>query len=290
LDLIFANAAWNGLVLGCLLSLPAIAVTLIFGVARFPNAATGDMMTVGAYTTLAANVVMGAWLEASAVFATLSCALLAVFLYFAVFEKLEGRSGVANLVASVGVAFALRSTVTFFVGYDQFALNLPLTRAWNFAGFRMLPTDLVLVLIALGCLGIAFFVLHRTPIGRHMRAVADNPELAQVSGISRRKVMCALWALFGAFAGLGGVLMGARAVIVPDLGWELLLPIFAGVISGGIGSPLGAVIGMVAFSVAMELTAALLNPSYRLPLAFLVMLLLLLIRPRGLFGKAGVER
>ncbi|WP_237173492.1 branched-chain amino acid ABC transporter permease [Paracandidimonas lactea] len=285
-----ANAIWNGLVLGCLLSLPAIAVTLIFGVARFPNAATGDMMTVGAYTALALKLSLGASLVAGAAFATLASALLAVLFYLVVFSKLEGRSPVSNLVASIGVAFAARSTITFFLGYNQYSLDLPLMRAWNFNGFVILPTDLALVAVALICLGVAFFILHRTSIGRHMRSVADNPELARVSGISRRKVMCVLWAISGAFAGLGGVLMGAKAVVIPELGWELLMPIFAGVIVGGIGSPIGAVIGMCAFGVAMELATALFSPSYRLPLSFFVVLVLLLIRPRGLFGKISVER
>lgn len=284
------NAVWNGLVLGCLLSLPAIAVTLIFGVARFPNAATGDMMTVGAYSALAVKLAVGGSLVLGAAFATVSGALLGVVCYLLIFRKLEGRSNVSNLVASIGLAFAARSTLTFFLGYDQYTLDLPLMRAWNFSGFIVLPTDLVLVAVALVFLTIAFLVLHKTSIGRHMRAVADNPELARVSGVSRSKVMCMLWGLAGVFAGLGGVLMGAKAVIVPELGWELLLPIFAGVIVGGIGSPAGAVLGMCAFGVAMEMASAFFSPSYRLPLSFLVVLVLLLIRPRGLFGKIGVER
>jgi len=284
------NAIWNGLVLGCLLSLPAIAVTLIFGVARFPNAATGDMMTLGAYGALTAKLTLGASLVASTVLAVTASGLLALVFYLGIFRKLEGRSHVSNLVASIGLAFAARSSITFFLGYDQYALDLPLMRAWNFNQFMVLPTDLVLVAVALLCLGVTFLVLHRTAIGRRMRCLADNPELARVSGINRHNVMCALWAIAGALAGLGGVLMGARAVVVPELGWELLIPIFAGVIVGGIGNPIGAVVGMCAFGVVMELTSALFSPSYRLPLAFLVVLILLLVRPRGLFGTVSVER
>ena len=287
---ILCNAIWNGLVFGCLLSLPAMAVTLIFQVARFPNAAMGDMMTLGAYGAFIAKLTLGASLFMGAVFATATSAALAVGFYLFIFRQLEGRSNVSSLVASIGLAFVLRSTITIFLGYDQRSLDLPLVRAWNFDGFMLLPSDLVLVAVAIVALIGAFVLIRRTSIGRRMRAVADNPELARVSGINRTRVMCALWALSGAFAGTSGVLMGMRSVVIPDLGWDLLMPIFAGVILGGIGSPVGAVVGMCAIGIALELASALLSPSYRLPLSFFVVLVLLLVRPRGLFGRATMER
>lgn len=283
-----ANAIYNGLMLGSLLALPALAVTLVFGIARFPNVAAGDTITLGAYTALAAQTLAGLPLIVGALLSMVTAGLLSVIFYLFIFSKLEKRSMVSNLVASIGVAFVIRNTITFLVGYDQYSIALPITRAWNFGGFRVLPTDLILAGTAFVALAIAFLILHKTSIGRHMRAVADNPELAQVSGIRPKKVMITLWMLAGAYAGLGGVLFGAKAVVVPELGWEMLLIIFAGVIVGGIGSPLGAVVGMLVFGVALEFTTLFIGAAYRLPIAFSVVLILLLLRPRGLFGRISL--
>lgn len=286
--MIAANAIFNGLVLGSLLALPALAITLVFGIARFPNVAAGDTITLGAYSALAFQVVAGLPLVLAALFAALTTGVLSVVFYFLIFRKLEKRSMVSNLVASIGLAFVIRNTITFIVGYDQYSIDLPISRAWNFGGFRVLPTDLALMATAFIALAFAFFILHRTSIGRHMRAVADNPELAQVSGIQPKRVMCVLWLIAGAFAGLGGVLFGAKAVVIPELGWEMLLIIFGGVILGGIGSPVGAIVGMLVFGVALEITTMFIGAAYRLPIAFSVLLILLLMRPRGLFGRAAL--
>src|SRR5690606_25803532 len=116
-------------------------------------------------------------------------ALVSVFFYLWVFRTLESRSNISRLIASIGVAFVVRNTITFFAGQDQYNLDVPLVRAWNFDGIRILPTDLYIMAIAIGALALVFYVLHGTPLGRRMRAVADNPDLAAVSGIRSRRVM-----------------------------------------------------------------------------------------------------
>lgn len=283
--LIVANAAVNGVVIGLLLALPALAVTLVFGIARFPNAATGDYMTFGAYVTVAAQGLAGLPLLASGLLGALATALLALAFYFLVFRLLAGRPVVSRLIASIGVAFAVRSTITFFAGHSQYSLDAPLVRAWNFGGVRVLPTDLVIAAIALVALASAFALLHLTPMGRRMRAVADNPELASASGIGARRVMVLLWLIAGGFSGLGGVLLGIKAIVLPELGWELLMPIFAAVILGGVGSPLGAVLGMLTFGVAMEVATVYVGTHYKIVLAFAVLLGVLMVRPQGIFGR-----
>lgn len=284
-SLLVANAAVNGVVIGLLLALPALAVTLVFGIAKFPNAATGDTMTFGAYVTVAAQGLVGMPIVASGIAGSLAAALLALAFYFLVFRLLEARPLVARLIASIGVAFAIRSTITFIAGHSQYSIDAPLVRAWNISGVRILPTDLAITAIALTALAIAFCLLHFTPMGRRMRAVADNPELASASGIGARRVMVFLWLLAGAFAGMGGVLLGIKAIVVPELGWELLIPIFAAVILGGVGSPIGAVVGMITFSVAMEVATLYVGAHYKIVLAFLVLLGVLLLRPQGIFGR-----
>ena len=129
-----------------------------------------------------------------------------------------------------------------------------------------------------------------TPTGRRMRAVADNPELAAASGIRGRRVMVTLWSIAGAYCGLGGVLLGIKAVVIPELGWELLMPMFAAVILGGIGNPVGAIAGIMVFSIAQEVASLVVGPAYKIVFAFAVLLCVLLLRPQGIFGRPMAAR
>lgn len=285
-----ANAAINGAVVGLLLTLPALAVTLVFGTARFPNAATGDYMTLGGYSTVASQAFVGGSVLLSGLVATIFTGVVSVVFYLCVFRALESRPVVARLIASIGIAFVVRSTITFFAGQGQYAIDTPLVRAWNFGGIRILPTDIYIVITAFAALGLIFYLLHFTPTGRRMRAVADNPELAGASGISSRNVMLTLWTIAGLFSGLGGVLLGIKAVVIPELGWELLMPIFAAVVLGGVGNPVGAIAGMLVFGISQEVASVFVGPSYKLVLAFVVLLCVLLVRPQGIFGQRIAQR
>lgn len=279
-----ANYAINGFVEGLLIALPALALTLVMGIARFANAATGDYMTLSAYAAVGMQKMLVTSLTIAALGSIAAGVALSVLCYWLVFRALRGRPFVTSMIASIGVAFLARSVLTFFVGGDQFIIDVPLTRAWNFSGVRILPTDLVIGGIAIAAMSTLFMLLHWTPIGRQMRAVADNPDLARASGIRAGRIMLVLWVLVGILCALGGVLFGVKGTVVPELGWGLLIPVFAAMIVGGIGSPLGAVAGGVLLGVIQELSVPLVGPSYKTVVAFGMLLLVLLVRPRGLFG------
>lgn len=281
----FCNLLINGTIEGLLIALPALALTLVMGVARFPNAATGDYMTVAAYAGIGVQALGAASIVVAGMGAVAAGAAISVVFYLWVFRALRARPPVASLVAAIGIAFFARSMLTLFVGHDQQTFNIPLVRAWNFGGVRVLPTDLYVAGIALLAMVLLFALLHRSPIGRQMRAIADNPDLARACGIRSDRVLIALWAVVGALCALGGMMFGVKAVVSPELGWELLIPAFAAMILGGIGSPLGAVAGGVLLGIASELSVPFVGPSYKIAVAFAVLLLVLLLRPRGLFGK-----
>ena len=286
----FCNLLINGTIEGLLIALPALALTLVMGVARFPNAATGDYMTVSAYAGIGVQALGATSIVVAGLGAVAAGAAISVIFYLWVFRALRGRPPVASLVAAIGVAFFARSMLTLFVGHDQQTFNMPLVRAWNFGGVRLLPTDLYVAAIALIAMALLFALLHLTPIGRQMRAIADNPDLARACGIRSSRVLLALWAVVGALCALGGMMFGIKAVVSPELGWELLIPAFAAMILGGIGSPLGAVAGGVLLGIASELSVPFVGPSYKIAVAFALLLLVLLLRPRGLFGKAIAAR
>ena len=286
----FVNLLINGTVEGLLMALPALALTLVMAIARFPNAATGDYMTVAAYAAVGAQ-----WLVPNSLLLAAVCAIgagvaVSLVFYLWVFRALRGRPLVASLVASIGVAFFARSILTFAVGQDQLTLHVPMARAWNFGGIRVLPLDLVVAAVSIVAMALLFALLRLTPVGRQMRAVADNPDLARASGIRANRVLLVLWAVVGALCALGGFLFGAKSVVSPELGWEQLIPAFAAMILGGIGSPGGAVAGAVLLGIAQELSVPLVGPSYKIAVAFVVLLLVLLVRPRGLFGVAIAAR
>ena len=232
------NLAVTGLLQGLLVGLAALAVSLCFAVARFPNAATGDFMTVAAYVGVAAQRWTGS-LVAGACLAVVAVAGLSVLSYALIFRQFGQRSLVAPLIASIGLALFLRSVLTFCVGFDQQSFQLPITRALVFGGVRIRPLDLWLAGLSVVTLLLVLAILFATPIGRRMRAVADNRELARASGIRARPVMVTLWALVGLSSAVGGVMLGLRTVVVPEMGWNLLLPAFAAAVLGGVGNPMG---------------------------------------------------
>lgn len=286
----FLNLLINGLIEGLVIALPALALTLIMGINRFPNAAAGDTMTLGAYAAVGLQQVGVAFFSLAVLGALAAGALLSWLSYRLVFQRLTRSPMVASLLAAIGIGFMIRSVIGIVAGHDLHTFGLPLTRAWNLGGVRVLPTDLKIAAAALLLLALVFCWLQLSASGRQLRAIADNPDLARLSGIRSRRLMWLLWLLSGALCAAGGVLLGVKAVVTPDMGWEMLLPAFAAMILGGIGHPVGAVLGAVLMGLAQELSVPLVGPSYKIAVAFVAMLLVLLVRPGGLLGHVEKVR
>lgn len=283
--MLYAQLVINGLVQGLVIGLGALAITLVFGIARFANAGTGDVITAGAYGALTVHKAAGS-LVLAAFGGIATAAAVSLIAYALVFRRLMGRSVMALLLASIGVGFVIRSVLGLVFGEGQQVFQIPLSRPYIFLGLRVSPLDLVLVATAAVALAVLFFVLHFTPIGRQMRAVADNPDLARVSRIHVRRVMIALWLMTGAISAIAGIILGIKTVVTPEVGWDTLLPVFSAAIFGGIGSPVGAIVAGILLGVAQELSTPFVGFTYKIALAFLLMLFVLLVRPRGLFGTA----
>ena len=281
---------FNGLVTGMLVALPALAVALTFSVLRFANFAIGAMITVGAYLVYAFNVLLGLPLFVSGVLGAALAGLLAVVVDLLVFRPLRDRSAVTLMVASMGVSFVLENIVRFIAGNTPVGYDVALSRPWRWAGLRVNVEQVQALAVCLVALVIMWVIFRRSSLGRAMRAIADNAPLAATRGVSRQYVVTITWLLAGVLAALSGMLIGLDATIDPQMGWLYALPAFAAAILGGLTHPLAAIPGALVMGVLSELATLVLPSHYRALVAFVVMSLLLIIRPAGLFGTKWLTR
>jgi branched-chain amino acid transport system permease protein len=292
----------RGVMLGGILALGAIGLSLIFGVLRIPNFAHGDMMSVGAYVALfvVGMLPMGPPLGpfsfgyefvVGLLVAMPLVGLVGYLLDRTVFRRLRARRSppVIMAMAALGSAFLLRSLIYVFWGADFvfFYTGRPRPAFELFAGIRVRPDQLFILGLALAMIVMVYLLLERTKMGKAMRATADNPELARVTGIDTERVIRWTWLIGGGLAGAGGVMYGLDAQLRPEMGWWLLLPLFASVILGTIGNAYGALVGALVIGIAWQVSTAFINPAYGPGVAFVVLILVLLFRPQGIFGKPG---
>ncbi|WP_425261011.1 branched-chain amino acid ABC transporter permease [Rubrivivax sp. RP6-9] len=295
----------DGLVIGSVVSLGAIGLSLTFSILRFSNFGHGELLAWGAYFAFTALGVFTAFglpgtplapfsfgwplLAALAVSALLT-ALLALALDWSLFQRLRRQGAITLVIASFGAALALRNLLLFFYGgvpqyYSQelqIAIALLPRSVWG--GMRVTPDQMfVLGLTAVTVTALHLF-LQRSTLGRAMRATAMNPQLARVAGIDPERVLRATWVIGGVLAAVAGVFAGLTVQLRPTLGLDLLLPLFAAVILGGIGSVWGAVLGGLIVGIAESLAVSVVGAEYRAAAAFVVLISILLLRPNGLFG------
>lgn len=280
----------NGVVTGLLLALPALALSLSFSVLRFANYAIGSYLTCGAYLVYMFNVLLGWPLWLAAGVGALALATLAVAVDWLAYRPLRSRSGVTLLVASMGVAIALENIVRLFAGNSPRSFDVPVARPLRFGDLRLNYEQLTILITVLAALVVVWVIFRLTRLGRAMRAVADNPDLAAVRGVRRERVVASVWIISGVLTAISGVLVGLDANVEPQMGWNYLLSVFTAAILGGIASPMAAVAGALTLGIAEELATLIMPPHYRMIVAFLTMATLLLVRPWGLFGTRWVTK
>ena len=295
----------NGAVLGAIIALGAIGLTLIYGILNFANIAHGDYMTLGAYLTL---FIVGGALAALGIegtglgpftfgypvllalpVAAAAVAAVAIGLDALIYRRLRERgvNAVVLAMASLGVAIALRGLVQIVWSGDAQRLPRESKSVYHLPMDVRVPPDAIFVaVVAVALVTAVYLILTRTKMGKAMRATADNPQLARVSGIDTRRVIRWTWAMGASLAATAGVLLAVyQAQMLPIMGWRFLIPLFAAAILGGIGNPYGALVGAFAIGVASEVSTQWINPSYKPAVAFAILIAMLLARPRGIFGS-----
>jgi neutral amino acid transport system permease protein len=278
------------------IAIGAVGVSLVYGILRLVNFAHGDYLTFGAYVGVLANVRLHERMLLATLLAIAGTAALALALELVLWRPLRRRgAGFMSLfLCSIGLALVLRHVIFLVAGADPRAYLVDPFKVYAFGEVRLAGAQGAAVVIAGAAIVLVGFVLARTTLGRSMRAVSDDPALAAVAGVNVDRVVVATWLLAGALAGLAGILQGlVQFSFTPNMGFSLLLPIFAAVVLGGIGSAYGALLGGLALGLAMELSTWTslhggVEPVYKPVVAFALLVLVLLLRPQGLFGRARV--
>lgn len=280
----------NGIGTGLIIALPAIALSLTFGILRFPNFAIGSMLTFAAYMAWTFNTLAGMPLIIAGVLSVLFFPLIALICDALVFRPLRGRGTITLLVASMGLSFVLENICRLIFGNDARNFDIALSRPHRVFDIRITNEFMMTTLISLTAMVIVYFILKRTSLGRAMRAVADNPNLAAARGIDASKVILATWAITGALVAASSILIGMDRAIDPQMGWNYIIVCFAAAILGGLGSPVGAVVGALLLGIIGELATLVVATNYRSGVAFIAIALVLLVRPNGLFGSREIAK
>lgn len=274
----------NGIAISSIIALGAVGLTLTYGILRLSNFAHGDFMTLGAYTTLLANALgINIWIAmVIGAIATIGAALFSEKIIWAPMRTRRATSATL-IIISIGLALFIRNGIILFWGGNNQRYKLPVEEALQLGPVRLPFYSLVVVGLAIVTIFGLHYLLQNTKIGKAMRAVADDLDLARVTGIRVDRVILWTWIIAAGLTALGGSMLGLVEAVRPNMGWFLILPMFAAVILGGIGNPYGAIAGAFVIGIAQEVSTYWLRTEYKLAVALVIMILVLLLKPQGLF-------
>ena len=275
----------NGVMAGTILAVPAIGLTSIYAVLRFPNFALASHATIGAFAGYVANAKLGLPLLPSVLVAFVAAGIVGVATDETVLKRFRPAGYITTAIASIALTIALENVVRFVFGNELRGYDLPIQRDFRIGAIRVGPQQVTNLAIAAVAMGALFAFLGFTRTGKAMRAVADNPMLAAIKGIDADMIGRVVNFVAMGLAGLGGMLIGLDTTIDPLTGFRSILSVFAAAVVGGLGSIPGALVGALTVGIGEELCLLFLSPDYRSAVGFVAILLVLTLRPRGILGQ-----
>ena len=302
------QAIVDGLLSGAIVALGAIGVSFSLAILRFANFSHGDLLGIGAYAALFVLLLLAAggagapaavplgpfsfgWgLPLALLFALAATVLVALLLDRLVYRRLRARGAdpLTLVFASFGLALVVRNLLLLGFGHDPYNYSTEIQMALRLPGnVLVLPDQTLVFALTLAVLALLWFFLQRTRHGIAMRAVAENPQLAGVAGIDTAATVRLTWIVSALLAALAGVFYGVTVQVRPEMGINLLLPLFTAAILGGVGRVGGAVAGALLISLAENLVTLVIPNSYKPMVPFALLLLVLYFRPAGLFANAA---
>ncbi len=284
----YLDRAASGVRVGSLVALAAVGLSLIYGVTGLVNFAHAEMVGFGAIITWTVEDLTGLPLIAAAVVGVAAGGLLGFVLERGMFGPLRARrlSLISLMVVSIGLAFFLRYLFLILFGSDRrFFSDFRIQSNFDLGPLSLPPKDYVIIVVALVVLAAIGLLLQRTKLGTAMRAVADNRDLAESSGIDVRRTILAVWIAGSSLAALGGILLGVTQQVSWQMGERQLLLLFAAVTLGGLGTAYGAMVGGLAIGVASEMSTLWLDNDLKFLVALTVLIIILIVRPQGILGR-----
>ena len=289
--------AIGGLVFSALLAMAALGLSMIFGTTGLTNFAHGELITFGAIIAFAVDRLPGQISIAGANI-TVVVGVIVAFIVSGAFGWLNdaalwrplrrrGTGVIAMMIVSIGLSLFLRNVYQYFAGaqsqnYSQYSAVTP----YEIGPFLITPKEIIVFIFAMGVLVATTALLQYTRVGKATRAVADNPALSSATGINVERVINIVWIGGAALAGLSGALLGLTQGFDYQIGFKILLLVFAAVVLGGLGTIWGAIVGAFIIGLFTELTTLFVPAEFKFVGALLVLIVVLLIRPQGLLGKA----
>ena len=281
----------NGIIAGSIYALFAVGLTMVYGVFRFINFAHGELIAWGAYLALLFTQTL---FSLPIYYAVLPALALTIAIGLAqeryVYRPLRHGNRISLLIASIGLSYLLRNAIRIIWGSDLMTYGLKPTRGFAFAGLSITGTQISMMAAAVLFLGGLYFLFTRTMLGKSLRAVADNMELAVIMGINMKRVSLTVWSLASVFAGVGGILLALDTNLEPLMGLTNMIKAFAAMLLGGAGNVWGALLGGLFIGIAENVGVAFVSPGYKDFISFVIIILVLLFRPKGLFGILGGVR
>jgi branched-subunit amino acid ABC-type transport system permease component len=281
-----------GLVTASILAVAGVGFTLQFGVTNILNLAYGDIMTACAFVAyLVTSAGVSVWLAlvAGAAFGGVFSVLLNRAVYTPFVRR--GTRLFGMIIVTISVSLIVQNGLQAIFGASFFSLKMARPAPIHIAGMVFTTVQLAIIGIAIAAMLLIHLLLRYTKLGKAMRATASDPELARNCGIATDRVIDLAWAISGTLCGLAGVILVMNVTAFTDTtGSQFLIPIIAVAVLGGIGQPYGAMLGALVIGIAGEVAAAVINPDYKDVVAFVILVIVLLVRPQGILSEIATRK
>jgi branched-subunit amino acid ABC-type transport system permease component len=286
----FLVSVGAGLATAAILALSAVSFTLQYAVSRIANFAHGELLTIGAYAAYSSQHLFHQDTAAVAVIAAVAGALAGVLLNVVLIERFQGRNAITVLIVTLGASLIAQNVLMIIYGAANVSYSLNGGALHHVGPFLWTTMDLEVIAAAAAVAVVLYLLLQHTRVGTAIRAVAQDRSLARVSGIPARRVIMGTWALAGAVAGFAGFMLAATVgTFGPQTGFSFLLLTITATVAGGLGRPYATLGGAVVVGLVVQVAGAYTSSEYQLVYAFGLLVVLLLLRPNGIFvGRHSV--
>ena len=284
----------NGLIAGAIYALVASGFSLIYSICKFVHFAHGATIAVSAYILYLLFSLLGLNFWMSIILTIIFTSLFGLLMNFVVYKRLRKRkvSNIILLIASFALLILFESLILLFFGADVKTIGfIKIAKGLEFLGAIITPLQIFIVASSFVLFALLFFLMKKTKIGKAMRAVADNKDVAEIVGISSEKIYMWAFIIGSAIAGIGGILVGLEQNLEPMMGMNLMIKGFTAAIIGGIGNVPGAILGSFLLGFAENFGIWFLPSGYKDAIAFIILFIFLLFRPQGILGiKKGIQK